>query len=101
MRTTVLRALNTWLGDGRLLCIPTTPTIAPPRGVYFDRSDPHGDEDAFYPRTLALTSIAGLASLPQVTLPLCEFEGAPHGVSLLAAHNRDEELLAATRAAMG
>jgi hypothetical protein len=45
------------------------------------------------PRPLGLLSIAGLASLPQVTLPLAEMGGCPLGLSLIAPSGRDRGLL--------
>ena len=48
----------------------------------------------YYPRALALTSLAGIGRLPQITLPLADDESVPAGLSLLAGHGRDAFLLA-------
>ncbi len=79
-------ALTTWLG-GRVLVMPTMPDTAPLL------STPEDALDAFRNRALRLTCIAGLAGLPQLTLPLASREGAPIGVSLLAGPGTDRALL--------
>ena len=85
------RRLGRFLGPHDLLCMPTTPAVAPRKGTLgVDRTA--GD---YYPRALALTSIASIGRLPQVTLPLGQVEdGAPIGLSLLAAQGMDAFLLA-------
>ena len=68
---------------------------APPKGSKaYDRSSD------YYWRTLSTNAIAGVARLPQVSMPLGQVDGTPVGLSLLAGHGRDLELLAtATRVA--
>lgn len=75
------------LGDDSLLVLPTTPGIAPLFGT------PTGKLEAFRARALALLSIAGLARLPQVSLPLGMLEGCPLGLSLIAPRGRDRGFL--------
>ncbi|MGD9763326.1 MAG: amidase [Candidatus Binatia bacterium] len=84
------RRLQRFLGPTDLLCIPTTPAFAPLKGSIVRR-----DQDAtkYYPRALSLTAIAGMGRLPQVSMPLGERNGVPVGLSLLAAHGRDDFLL--------
>jgi amidase len=43
---------------------------------------------------LSLTSIAGLARLPEISLPLARLGGCPLGLSLIAPSGADEDLLA-------
>ena len=43
--------------------------------------------------TLTLTCLAGLAGLPQVTLPFAQVAQCPLGISLVAAPGRDMTLL--------
>jgi amidase len=43
---------------------------------------------------MGVTAIAGLAGLPEVTLPVGRVEGAPVGLSLVAGAGRDQALLA-------
>ncbi len=80
-----MRAL---LPPGTLLLLPTTPGVAPAR---FLRND-HAER--FYRAALTLCSMAGLAGLPVVTLPLATLEGCPLGLSVLAGPGEDEALLA-------
>jgi len=85
--------LGDWLAAGRLLCFATTSAPAPRRGSLFgDRRS-----DAYMQPTLTLQTFATIARLPQVTVPAGEVQGAPVGISLLAARDRDTELLAWVR----
>jgi amidase len=47
----------------------------------------------FRARAFALLSIAGLARLPQISLPLATMAGCPLGLSLIAPRGRDRGLL--------
>lgn len=81
--------LHDLLGDSRVLLLPTTPFPAPPVGT-----DLEGEQGAVQ-RLLALMSIASLAGLPQVSLPLLEMPGGlPLGVSLIGPRGSDLALLA-------
>lgn len=92
MREHLQVRLNRVLTGGDLLCIPTTPVLAPLKGsTAYDRSSD------YYRRTLALTAIAGVCRMPQVTMPLVSVSGVPIGLSLLAAQYQDGLLLDAAR----
>ncbi|TAJ38746.1 MAG: amidase [Reyranella sp.] len=82
-----MRAL---LPSGTLLLLPTTPGIAPLR---FLRD---ADAGRFYRAALSLCSVAGLAGLPAVTLPVATLDGCPLGLSVIAGPGEDEALLALT-----
>jgi len=82
--------LHDVLGPHDLLCIPTTPVIAPRKGAAPRRSS---DGSGYYARTLALTSMAGLGRMPQVSVPVANVAGVPVGLSLLARHGADAFLL--------
>ncbi len=84
------RRLHDFLGPADLICIPTTPVLAPVKGAAPLRSS---SGSGYYPRTLGLTSIAGLGRLPQISLPLAHFGEVPVGLSLLARHGGDALLL--------
>jgi amidase len=71
--------------------LPTLPGIAPPCN-----SAPAATED-LRARAMSLLCIAGLARLPQVTLPLAHLEGCPLGLSLIGARGTDTMLLALAR----
>jgi len=87
VRRRARRRMDELLGEGAVLCLPTSPSIAPLRGL------PGPETERFRTRTLTLTCIAGLAGLPQVTLPLGRIDGSPIGLSLIAAAGADEMLL--------
>jgi amidase len=87
--------LKMFLGPNDLLCMPTTPALAPLKGTIGARG--HAAASDYYPRTLSLTSVAGIGRLPQVSLPLAESGGVPVGLSLLAANDRDALLLDVVR----
>jgi amidase len=80
--------LHRALGPRDLICLPTAPTIAPLKGTA--SHDRHGD---FYSRTLALTSIAGVGRLPQISMPLANVSGVPVGLSLIGPHDEEVWLL--------
>jgi amidase len=80
--------LHQALGPRDLICLPTAPTVAPIKGTA--SHDRHGD---FYSRTLALTSIAGIGRLPQVSMPLANVSGVPVGLSFIGPHGQDMWLL--------
>jgi amidase len=96
------RRLGAFLGPNDLLCMPTAPAVAPLKNTVGTRGSATAGD--YYPRTLSLTSLAGIGRLPQVSLPLAESRSVPVGVSLLAAVGRDAFLLGAVKqvaAAMG
>ena len=72
--------------DG-VLVIPTAPDPAPLRAAAI------GDLETFRARALALLCAAGLAGLPQVSLPAARVAGAPVGLSLVGPPGRDHALL--------
>ena len=76
------------LSDGSVLCLPTSPGIAPKCGA-------SGVElDDFRGRAMALLCAAGLAGLPQISLPLARLNNCPLGLSLVGRRGADMELLA-------
>jgi amidase len=89
-REQYFRSLHDFLEPHDLLCIPTTPALAPRKGDAPARSS---SGRGYYPRTSALTSVAGIGRLPQVSLPVAHVGGVPVGLSLLARHGQDNFLL--------
>ncbi len=75
------------VGDDTVLLLPSAATVAPLR----DASGP--EIDATRMRTLRICCIAGLAGLPQVSLPLRTAEGLPAGVSLIGPAGSDRALV--------
>ncbi len=90
-REAFTKELDGLLGEGDVLCLPTAPSIAPPKGQTLEASQHFRD------RTLSLTAVAGLARLPQINLPLARSEGAPLGISIAMARGADRALLALAR----
>lgn len=83
-----MRAL---LAGGAVLAYPTSPVPAPLLQAT------QAEQNAVRERTMGVTAIAGLAGLPEVTLPAGTVEGAPVGLSLVAGPGRDRALLALAR----
>jgi len=87
-REEIARHMAELLGDDAVLCLPTAPGIAPKLAT------PAEELEAFRARAFALLYIAGLARLPQISLPLGTLENYPLGLSLIAPRGADRGLLA-------
>jgi amidase len=85
------RWIDRALEGNAVLVLPTTPMVAPPvhspRSVMWDIRS----------RIVSLTSIAGMAGCPQVSLPLATVDGLPVGLSLIGPRGGDAMLLAAAK----
>ena len=81
---------------GDVLCLPTAPRIAPLRNTPADDV-----EVAYRNQAMALLCIAGLAGLPQLSLPLTDVGGVPAGLSLVGSAGADEALMAVAMQAAG
>ncbi|NQX62584.1 amidase [Paenibacillus qinlingensis] len=79
----IQQAVQELLGEDTILILPTAPGPAP-----FPGEDGH-----YRSRILQLGCIAGLAGLPQITLPLGQLDGCPIGLSILAGRGQDLKLL--------
>lgn len=75
------------LGSDGVAVLPSAASLAPLRDA-----DP-AQVDAVRLRTMAITCIAGLAGLPQVSLPMAAADGTPLGVSLLGPAGSDRALI--------
>jgi amidase len=82
------RHLADELRDDALLCLPSAPSVAPLC------SSTAAELKSHRTAVLSLTSIAGLARLPEISLPLARLGGCPLGLSLIAPSGADEDLLA-------
>ena len=91
-REEIARRMSELLAGNAVLALPTLPGIAPPLNT------PAAELEDFRGRAMSLLCIAGLARLPQVSLPLARLEGCPLGLSLIAARGCDMMLLALARA---
>jgi amidase len=90
-REEVSRRMDRMLAGNAVVVLPASPGIAPKIGA------PAAEIDDFRARALAILSIAGLARLPQVSLPMATLDGCPLGLSLVAARGNDTMLLALAR----
>ena len=77
------------LGEGDVLCLPTSPRVAPPRNTPTDDI-----EVRFRHQAMCLLCISGLGGLPQISLPLASLDGLPLGLSIVARRGADTMLLA-------
>jgi amidase len=87
-REEAARHMAELLGDDAVLCLPTAPGIAPKLAT------PAEELETFRSRAFALLCIAGLARLPQISLPLGTIQNCPLGLSLIAPRSADRGLLA-------
>jgi amidase len=85
--------LDAVIGADDVLCLPTSPRVAPLKHTPVDDI-----EVRFRHQAMHLLCIAGLGGLPQVSLPLAELDGLPLGLSLVGPRGSDFRLLALTRA---
>jgi amidase len=92
-RIAAIRQLAQVLAKPRTyLLLPTLPSIAP-------RLDaPPQAVDEARARSQQMLCMAGLAGLPQVSMPWADFDGAPLGLSFIGARGDDSGVIAAARA---
>lgn len=91
MRSGITERLRRLLGNDGCLVIPTVPGPAPLRG-----GDPARLEQN-RSGAMMLSCIAGLAGLPQITLPVAGPGGLPLGLSIIGGHGQDLRLLSWVR----
>jgi amidase len=91
VREAIIKRVTAILAEDTVICLPTTPTPAPPRGERLST------RNVLRPRISTLTCIAGTTGAPQINLPLAEVDGLPVGLSLLGARGADEMLIAFAR----
>ncbi|MEM6678360.1 MAG: amidase [Pseudomonadota bacterium] len=92
-RRGVSTRLNDLLADGAVIAMPTSPAPAPLR----DAGEPALND--FRLRALAMLCPAGLAGLPQLSLPAGRVDEGPVGLSLIGDAGHDRSLLATATAA--
>lgn len=88
VRAQIAERLAGLLEGDILMCLPTAQGPAPKRAASDEELESVRD------RTQALTCIAGLGGLPEITIPAGTVDGAPVGLSLIAARGGDAMLLA-------
>jgi amidase len=75
------------LPPGTVMALPSAPSIAPPLAATGEALE------QFRVRTMRLTCIAGLAGLPQISIPVGTVSGCPAGLSFIGWAGADEVLL--------
>ena len=80
------------LGPGDILCLPTSPRVAPLKNTPVDDI-----EIRYRHQAMHLLCIAGLGGLPQISLPMAELVGLPLGLSLNGPRGADVQLLRLAR----
>ena len=88
-RAEIVERIRSLFGEGDVLCLPTSPRVAPLIDTPQDEL-----EDRVRSQAMCLLCIAGLAGLPQVSLPLASLGGLPLGLSLVGPWGYDRQLLA-------
>jgi amidase len=83
-RAQIAAHLDALLGTDGVLALPSAPGAAPALGA---------QSDAGRRRLIALTAVAGLAGLPQVSLPVAQVGGRPVGLGLVGPRGSDEAQL--------
>lgn len=87
-RQAYTRHLLGLLGTDGVLLMPTMPDVAPLR------SQPEAELEDYRNRAIRMLCPAGLAGVPQLSLPLVRVDGAPMGLSLLGPRGSDVSLIA-------
>jgi len=80
------------LPPGTILCLPTTPFPAPPRGQKLSATE------RLRGRITCLCAQGGLTGVPQVNLPGATVGGLPVGLSIMGPRGSDASLVAVARA---
>ncbi|MEA2875050.1 MAG: amidase [Hyphomicrobiales bacterium] len=88
-RRAITAHVESILGDDGVICLPTSPRVAPLRGTPADQV-----EVEYRNQAMRLLCIAGLCGLPQISLPMAKIDGLPLGLSLIGARNSDRGLIA-------
>jgi amidase len=94
-REEIARRMAEMVGERTVLALPSAP------GIALLRNSPPKVLDELRARALPLLCIAGLARLPQVSLPLAQLDDCPLGLSLIAARGNDTLLLQLAGRLMG
>lgn len=88
-RAAIVERIGSLFEEGDVLCLPTSPRVAPPVDAPTDEL-----ENRVRAQAMSLLCVAGLAGLPQVSLPLASLGGLPLGFSLVGPRGADRQLLA-------
>ena len=87
MRQEARARLRHLLPPGTILCLPTTPFPAPPKGLPLAGLNPLRE------RIACLTSQGGLTGVPQLSIPGATVDGLPVGLSIIGGRGTDSVLV--------
>ena len=87
-RAAYAQQIDDLLGHDGVLLLPTMPDVAPLRNA------PDSALEDYRNAAIRMLCIAGLARMPQLSLPLLRRNGAPMGLSLLGPRGSDLSLIA-------
>ena len=87
-RAEIVARMQRLVGPDDILCLPTSPRAAPLLGTPVDKI-----EIEYRNQAMCLLCIAGLAGLPQLTLPMAHIDGLPLGLSIVGRRGADTMLL--------
>ncbi|NIR29635.1 MAG: amidase [Gammaproteobacteria bacterium] len=87
-RAAIRHELAALLRPRDVLCLPTSPRIAPFKHTPTDKV-----EVEYRNQAMCLLCIAGLGGLPQISLPLAALEHMPLGLSVIGSSGTDVQLL--------
>jgi amidase len=90
-RAAISSHVRSRIPPGTALVFPTAPSVAPERGRTGDQLE------AYRVRAISMMCTAGLAGLPQLSLPIGTVDELPFGISILASVGTDLSLLATAR----
>ncbi|MFM9886747.1 MAG: amidase [Burkholderiales bacterium] len=88
-RKNIIDRLKTLIRRGDVLCLPTSPRIAPLLNTPTDSL-----EVTYRYQAMALLSIAGHGGLPQINMPLATLDECPLGLSIIGQRGSDVQLMA-------
>ena len=87
LRDSIRARVDSVFAGGGMLCLPTSPVVAPPRGQRLsDRRDAQA-------RIVRLTCTGGTTGRPQLSIPVATVGGRPVGLSLMGERGGDEALI--------
>ncbi|MEC0667130.1 amidase [Priestia flexa] len=95
IRDTITKELTHLLDGQTILVLPTAPGVAPLKNAV----GPELQNRRLY--TLQMTCLAGLAGLPQLTIPAGYVNQLPVGLSVIAGRNQDQQLVKWVQVWMG
>ncbi|ORE96365.1 amidase [Stappia sp. 22II-S9-Z10] len=92
-RAAIVKRIGEVVTAGTVLVMPTVPRTAPPKG-----GEVADVEVAYRHAAMNLLCVAGLAGLPQISMPLASHDGKPLGLSIIGPRGTDRALLALAEA---